>query len=167
MQLDGNQATGQFWLPSYMSQWNGKSLVLADEDAAALYKTEQATGQAASLGRMYNPVGLQDVLLRYGHTYDFRVRLMDPTGGGPSADAGPVHESPAPVATVPFRRHVVPEPVLVAGLPRFPDAPLDSLFPADEIEVGRPLLGYPSVVFTGKYADPIALLEVASDAAVG
>ncbi|MQA30629.1 MAG: hypothetical protein GEU82_12470 [Luteitalea sp.] len=31
----------------------------------------------------------------------------------------------------------------------------------------RPLLGYPSVVFTGKYADPIPLLQAASDAAVG
>jgi hypothetical protein len=35
MQLDGNQATGQFWLPAYLAQWNGKSLVIPDEDAAA------------------------------------------------------------------------------------------------------------------------------------
>src|SRR5262249_28116470 len=34
------------------------------------------------------------------------------------------------------------------------------------LEVSRPLLGYPSVVFTGKYADPIPLLQAASDAAI-
>jgi hypothetical protein len=40
-QLDGYQDTSQFWLPAYLSQWNGKSLVIPDEDAAVLYKTEQ------------------------------------------------------------------------------------------------------------------------------
>lgn len=167
MQLDGYQDTSQFWLPAYLAQWDGKSLVLPDDDAAALYKTEQAAGQAASLGRMYDAVGLAAIPLRYGHTYDFRVRLMDPTGGGPPVTAAPVHESPAPIATVPFRRHVVPEPARVAGLLRFPDAPLDALFPGDDLEVSRPLLGYPNVVFTGKYANPIPLLQAASDAAVG
>ena len=33
--------------------------------------------------------------------------------------------------------------------------------------VRRPLLGYPSVVLTGKYADPISLLQAASDALKG
>ncbi|MCC6861983.1 MAG: hypothetical protein IT158_25650 [Bryobacterales bacterium] len=166
-QIDGDQAAGQFWLPSYQSQWNGKSLVLPDEDAAALFKTEQAAGAAASLGRLYEPVGLSDIPLRYGRTYDFRVRLMDPTAGGPDAGREPLHESPAGTASVPFRRHVVPEPVRIDNLPRFPDAPLDALFPGDSLTVHRPLLGYPSVVFTDKYADPIPLLQAASDAAMG
>ncbi|MFY9825685.1 MAG: hypothetical protein WAM82_30200 [Thermoanaerobaculia bacterium] len=166
-QLDGDQAAGQFWLPAYLAQWNGRSLVLPDEDAAAIFKTESASGQAASLGRMYDPVGLDGIPLRYSRTYDLRVRLMDPTGGGPEAGENPVQESPAPVATVPFRRHVVPEPVRVANLPKFPDAALDAFDPDDSLTVSRPLLGYPSVVFTGKYADPVPLLQAASDAAVG
>ena len=166
-QLDGDQAAGQFWLPSYLAQWNGASLVLPDEDAAAIFKTEQAQGKAASLGRVYEPVGLDAIPLRYGETYELRVRLMDPTGGGPAADDEPVQESPAPVARVPFRRHVVPEPVRIQDLPRFPDAALDSFYPDDALEIGRPLLGYPSVVFTGKYADPVPLLQAAADAAVG
>ena len=112
MQLDGYQATGQFWLPAYLSQWNGKSLVLPDEDAAAFFQTEQATGQAANLGPMYNAVGLDDIPLRYGKTYDFRVRLMDPTGGGPVAElprsgiAGARRDDSVPA-------HVVPEPVRI------------------------------------------------------
>jgi hypothetical protein len=166
MQLDGNQATGQFWLPSYLAQWNGKSLVLPDEDAAAVFHTEQAA-KKAQLGRLYDPVGLDDIPLRYGRSYEFRVRLADPTGGGPASDMEPVHEAPAPVARVAFKRHILFEPVRIAGLPRFPDDGLEALFAPDELEVSRPLLGYPSVVFTDKYADPIPLLQAASDAAVG
>ncbi|WP_437912532.1 hypothetical protein WME73_36280 [Sorangium sp. So ce302] len=165
-QLDGNQATGQFWLPSYMTQWNGTSLVLPDENAAAIFKTEQAQAPA-SLGRLYDALGLNAIPLRYGRIYEFRVRLMDPTGGGPRVTDDPIQEAPAPVAKVPFRRHVVPEPVRVLGLPKFPDEDLDTFYRADSLKVRRPLLGYPSVVFTGKYADPIPLLLDASDAAVG
>lgn len=166
-QIDGDQAAGQFWLPAYLAQWNGASLVLPDEDAAAIFKTEQADGKAANLGKVYEPLGLDAIPLRYSRTYELRVRLMDPTGGGPAADDEPMQESPAPVARVHFRRHVVPESVRIPNLPRFPDAALDALYPNDSIEVGRPLLGYPSVVFTGKYADPVPLLQAAADAAVG
>jgi hypothetical protein len=166
-QLDGNQDTGQFWLPVYLSQWNGTSLVLPDEDAADIFKTEQAQGRSVSLGRMYVPVGLAAVPLRYGFTYDLRVRLMDTTGGGPEESDDPQQESPSPVVTIPFVRHVVPEPVRIPGLPKFPDAALDAFYVGATIEVSRPLLGYPSVVFTGKYADPVTRLKAASDAAVG
>lgn len=166
-QLDGDQAAGQFWLPSYLAQWNGRSLVLPDEDAAAIFGTEQAQGQAANLGKVYDPVGLDAIPLRYGETYELRVRLMDPTGGGPAVNDEPVQEAPAPVARVHFRRHVVPEPVRIPDLPKFPDAALDDFYPDDALEVGRPLLGYPAVVFTGKYADPVPLLQAAADAAVG
>jgi hypothetical protein len=168
MQLDGNQATGRFWLPAYLAQWSGASLVLPDEDAAALYHTEGAGG---ALGRQYTPLGLDDIPLRYGNSYQLRVRLMDPTGGGPEEGDTPIHEAPAPVATVPFRRHVVPEPVRIADLTTFPppapaadpEAPDAPLFAGNALHIGRPRLGYPSVVFTGKYVDPITRLQAASD----
>jgi hypothetical protein len=170
MQLDGNQATGQFWLPAYLAQWNGTSLVIPDEDAAALFHTEKAK---ASLGRVYDAVGLQDIPLRYGTSYDFRVRLVDPTGGGARSDADPVYDAPSPTATVAFRRHVVFEPVRIAGMPQFPPPKVmppsqdaEGFFLDDKIEVPRPLLNYPSVVFTGKYKDPIPLLQAASTAAI-
>jgi hypothetical protein len=171
MQLDGNQATGQFWLPAYLAQWNGKSLVIPDEDAAALFHIEKAN---ASLGRVYDPVGLQNIPLRYGKTYDFRVRLMDPTGGGPGSGNDPVYDAPSPAATVAFKRHVVFEPVRIPGMPQFPPPKVmppsqdaEGFFLDDKIEIPRPLLNYPSVVFTGKYKDPIPLLQAASNAAVG
>ncbi len=162
MQLDGYQDTSQFWLPSYFCQWNGKSLVLPDEDAADLFKTEQDKNKAAKLGRQYDAVGLDDIPLRYGATYDFRVRLMDPTGGGPTGELPPVPDAPPAFTTIPFLRHVAPEKALVEDLPTD-----NAFFDADTLIVNRPLLGYPAVVFTGKYADPIPLLQAASDAAVG
>ncbi len=164
-QIDGNQATGQFWLPAYMTQWNGTSLVLPDEHAAALFQTEASDGPKATLGKIYEPVGLEDIPLRYGTFYDFRVRLMDATGGGPAIDATPLYEAPAPETSIRFLRHVAPEPLRIADLPKFPDAGLDALFAGDSISVDRPLLGYPSVVFTGKYADPMPLLQAAATAA--
>ena len=167
LQLDGNQATGRWWLPQYFSQWTGHSLVLPDSDAAKLYHTEEAGG---SLGRQYEPLGLDAIPLRYGHSYQLRVRLMDPTGGGPEEGDAPIHESAAPIATVPFRRHVVPEPVRLTDTPVFPppapagpNDPDSPRFTGDVLQINRPRLGYPSVVFTGKYADPIPLLQAASD----
>ncbi len=167
MQLDGDQANGEFWLPMYFTQWSGKSLVLPDEDAATLYKTDQAANQAVVLARLYNPIGLENVPLRYGDVYDLRVRLMDATSGGPEADEDPVYESLTPIATTHFKRFVQSEPLRVEHLPLLPDEPLDTYFPDDVLVIRRPLLGYPSVVFTGKYADPIPLLQAASDAAEG
>ena len=170
MQLDGNQATGRYWLPAFLSQWNGASLVLPDEDAAALYHTDVA---GTTLGKQFAPLGLEAIPLRYGHSYQFRVRLMDPTGGGPAEGDAPFYEAPAPVARVPFRRHVVPEPVRISDLTTFPppapvgppdpEAPDAPLFAGNAMHIARPRLGYPSVVFTGKYADPIARLQTASD----
>jgi hypothetical protein len=161
-QLDGYQDTSVFWLPAYLAQWNGKSLVIPDEDAALLYRTEEDKNRAANLGRQYDAVGLDRVPLRYGEIYDFRVRFMDPTGGGPTGELPRVPEAAPSFATVHFRRHVVPEPVRIDGLPLN-----NELFPGDSLSIARPLLGYPAVVFTGKYPDPIPLLKAASDAAVG
>jgi hypothetical protein len=166
-QFDGEQPARKFWLPAYLAQWNGTSLVIPDEHAAELFKTEEATGQAASLGRIYDPIGLDDIPLRYGETYELRVRLMDPTGGGPHDADEPVQEGPSPVASVHFVRHVVPERVRVTDVPTFPEQELDAFFTGKQLEIDRPRLGYPSVVFTGKYPHPIPLLQAASDAAVG
>ncbi len=182
-QLDGDQATGQFWLPSYFAQWNGKSLVLPDETAAQLYHTEGSKLQypervadptapdplrkASPLGRLYHALELEEIPLRYGKTYDFRVRLEDPTGGGPYSDRDPVHPSDSNTVEISFLRHVVPEPVGIDDLPKQPAAGPDAFFGGGSLVVRRPLLGYPSVVFAGKYtdADAMARLQAAADAA--
>ncbi len=166
-QFDGDQVAGQFWLPMYIAHWTGGSLVLPDETAAALFMTEQEVRGQAALGRLYEPVGLEATPLRYGTTYEVRARLMDPTGGGPTVEDDPIVEGAAPIATQPFRRHVSPQPVRVAGAPTLPEDPLDTYFAGNALTIERPLLNYPSVVFTGKYADPIPLLQAASVALQG
>jgi hypothetical protein len=158
-QIDGNTA-GNFWLPSYYTQWTGQSLVLPDAEAAKLNKTDLAGVQ---LQNLYDAVGLDKPGLYYGHIYDFRVRLADFTGGGPDStqEPDPLNQGPAPVSTIHFKRYVAPEAVI------FPHNPVDGgTFKGHNIHLKRPRLGYPAVVFTNKYTDPIHLLTLDSNKAM-
>jgi hypothetical protein len=155
MQLDGYTDENHFWLPQYLASWNGKSLVLPDEDAAFLYRLEESmtadsqglgNNRQAQLNRLYEAVGLDDVSLVYGSNYEFQVRMTDLSGGGPEATSAPVHEGEAPIATAPFRRYVVPREVELVNKPKN-----DDFFVGEELVISRPRLGYPAVVFTGKY----------------
>lgn len=159
-QIDGDQSSN-FWLPSYYTQWVGKSLVVTDAEAAILHKTDQAGVQ---LPNLYTPVGEGAPGLFYGNIYDFRVRMADFTGGGPVSTDEPVadNQGPAPVSTIHFKRYVAPQPVI------WPDNPINGeLFTGAAIQIKRPRLGYPAVVFTNKYPNAIALLKTDSNAAAG
>lgn len=159
-QIDGNTASN-FWLPSYFTQWVGKSLVITDSEAAILHKTDKAGVQLQTL---YDPVGEGDPGLYYSNIYDFKVRMTDFTGGGPVStdEPDPDNQGPAPVSTIHFRRYIAPQPVI------WPDNPINGeLFTGASLNISRPRLGYPAVVFTNKYADPIDLLKADSDAAAG
>ena len=100
--------TDGFWLPSYFTSWTGGSLVLVDP---VRYRIANQPGAVPP--SLYTPVGADFVKLRYGHTYQFRVRLADLTGGGPHVSDAPARVAPAPVATVPFRRFVPPKAVSI------------------------------------------------------
>ncbi|UVF22238.1 hypothetical protein HPT29_026510 (plasmid) [Microvirga terrae] len=132
-QLQG-QREGEYWLPPYFAQWNGFSLIGRHELA------HQLAGLPSS-PTMLAPKGLGLTPLKYGGNYDFRVRLADLTGGGPSPDA----ETPRSPRTVTglcrFRRYVPPNRVHFA-----PPAELaDNLL---EFEIPRPRIGYPSALYT-------------------
>src|SRR3954466_15221052 len=123
---------GEFWLPSYFTAWAGFSLAVADPNPFAL------AGALATMGaRVYEPVGADNVPLRYGTTYRFRVRLMDMTGGGPGPELAPLYPSAHGEASVPFRRYVPPKAVRVAAEPARPIAG------AAHFEIARPELAYP------------------------
>ncbi len=161
--LDAGSTT-HYWLPAYFSNWIGKPLVIPDEDGAALYKTDQA---GVALAKIYESATEDNTTLLYGNKYSFRVRFGDPTGGGPGWENtplnNPVYEGPAPEATCWFKRHVVPQPVNIIN-----DLPLkdEDYFTDDVLRVNRPRLGYPSVVFTGKYgANVMNLLRADRDEA--
>lgn len=153
VQLDG-QRQGVYWLPPYFAQWAGASLVLKDLRAAKLAGTDHL------VRRQMEAVDEDAVQLRYGLTYDFRVRLADITGGGPKEKDRPVYDAPAPVATCRFRRHVPPHLVRIPEQAEEPGAE-----PRLSHTIHRPRLGHPTLMFT-QLPDPFALLEADRPAAL-
>jgi hypothetical protein len=141
---------GDFWLPTYFTAWSGPALGSLDVDQIRL-----AGGPDRSTLERVNGVA-PDLALRYGSRYEFRVRFMDHTGGGPGLQAGaPQVPGPAPVGGIDFRRWIRPlAPTLVNPLP----SPPDPSNPPTSLNFSRPLLFYPAVVCTGGYNDPISLL---------
>lgn len=165
---DGDKAK-HFWLPAYFAYWMGKSLVLQDEDAIDLFRKEQNNQQKggkdlkATKNTLYDPVGLDAVPLLYSGNYEFRVRLADITGGGPLLADHAEYDAEAPIAARLFRRHAIPQTVRIQNA--LPERD-DTYFTDNELTVQRPRLGYPSVLFTGAYANAMQLLKADSDTAL-
>ncbi len=171
-QINGD-TTNNYWLPMYFANWGGKSMILHDDDAADIYQNNNdvkpdpltnVTGATQNnLNKIYAPANINTQLL-YGHIYQFRIRLGDTSGGGPTVDETPAHDAPSPITTTHFKRYVAPVGLRIADLIPNDDS---KLFSDSSVKINRPLLGYPSVVFTGKYADAVSLLKVASQNMVG
>jgi hypothetical protein len=171
-QINGD-TSNNYWLPMYFANWAGKSMVLHDNDAADIYqnnadvKPDPLTGVTGgaqnNLNKIYTPLAINTKLL-YGHIYEFRIRLGDTSGGGPAATDAPVYDAPSPITTTHFKRYVAPNALQIADLIPNDDS---KLFTDPSIKINRPLLGYPSVVFTGKYADPVGMLKTASQNMAG
>jgi hypothetical protein len=129
--------------------------------------------------------------LLYGKSYFFRVRLCDLSNGGPSIndEVSPLKQSPNPSEKVDFKRFIEPGKLRFSNLKNLlinTGDPMDikteknhvdfynETIVADEevydanpvVNVQRPTLGYPAVLFTGKYdeADAIAKLQAIADA---
>ncbi|MES2425993.1 MAG: hypothetical protein V4560_03435 [Bacteroidota bacterium] len=173
-----------YWLPVYFTNWIGKSLVIKDVDGLKIYKNDTATAgltdatdQSVKPNKIYDEVAAEAKLL-YGHSYEFRVRMVDISGGGPvidEPDAGPYNKSAAAVTRpLQFKRYVAPGLLQITQPDGLYDYTVDfyneqlsptnqRTFKADPvITINRPLLSYPAVVFTGKYQkaglDPVKLL---------
>ncbi len=171
-QLDGDK-NKSYWLPMYFANWNGKSMVIPDQDAIEIYQNDQdvqadpqnspnnETGTGVTkpanknLNKMYD-AGPIDSPLRYGSIYEFRVRLSDLTSGGPDIKSESFNAGQAPIAECHFKRYIAPSGVRLNNNPVNND---DDFFADDQLVIRRPLLGYPSVVFTGKYANAVDLLK--------
>ena len=147
---DGNDEDA--WLPLYFGQWAGASLVLADP-AVQLLAAGWGPDPVTAPGGVANPrPDLSGVPgLRYGKDYEFRVRLVDLTGGGPAVSAVPVHPGPVPLALAKFRRYVTPKALLVdthENLPPYPAVP-PAVRHIDTLTVRLPRIGYPEALFAG------------------
>jgi hypothetical protein len=126
-----------FWLPSYFVSWTGSSLVVADPLPYRIANQPNVLPPP-----VYTAVGADLVPLRYGHNYQFRVRLADATGGGPLPSDSSDRATPAAFATIPFRRFVPPAAVSIdRGAGVQPDG-------TATYTIRRPLLGYPDVLFS-------------------
>jgi hypothetical protein len=147
-QLQG-KSDGEYWLPPYFTRWTGSSLIAAD--AIAFQAANTTPGP-----RVLKPVAERSVPLRYGTSYQFRVRLTDLTGGGPGPDAQ--NEPPSGIATCRFRRFVPPGSPNIAELVENADGTLT-------LSIGRPMLGYPALLYTPLPNAEARLLADASTAA--
>jgi hypothetical protein len=134
-QLLGN-TDGEYWLPSYFTKWPGTSLVIRDP------LLNQLADTPADNVSPLTPVGEDAVPLRYGHDYEFRVRFMDSSGGGPAATDEPVNPAVAGIGRCNFRRFVPPKISDLSAISASPDGRQATY------AVFRPLLGYPGLVFT-------------------
>ena len=137
--------SGDFWLPIYFTNWTGPSLVTTDNARITLAggpADDTTSGKVRGI-----PPGIP---LTYGMNYNFRVRLMDHTGGGPSITSTPRRPGLSSIYLHRFRRWIRPlAPAIVTALPAVPD-------PANAptvIEISRPLLQYPAVAFTQFYSN--------------
>ncbi|WP_345408482.1 hypothetical protein [Nonomuraea salmonea] len=138
IQLDSKKA-GEYWLPSYFTTWRGSSLVFPDHDEFIL----AGLGDVRE-GRVLQPVDDRAVSLRYGRTYEFRVRLRDLTGGGPTPADTEINPGPARITSIPFRRFVRPQQVIAGHVAELPPGATTLTIP-----IFRPLLSYPAAMYTG------------------
>jgi hypothetical protein len=150
---DNNTNPQPAWLPLYFAQWAGSSLVLPDPVVQLLAFAFSNVGGALPPATFPNPnPDLTSIpTLRYGNDYEFRVRLVDLTGGGALPGDLPVHPGPAPQALTPFLRYVPPKALEVVASPAIPGYPQNPppVRTIQTLEVQRPRIGYPEAIFAG------------------
>ena len=146
------------WLPLYFAQWAGASLVLPDpvvQQLAAAWSSNPAP--APGPGPRPDLSGVP--VLRYGNDYEFQVRLVDLTGGGPDLGATPVHPGPVPITVAKFRRYVTPKALLVdthENLPPYPAVP-PTVRDIQTLTVRKSRICYPDALFAG--VDPATFAQ--------
>ena len=144
---------GRAWLPRHFTRWQGGSLVANDP---TLFKLAGTSPRDANDHPIQVPPPLYagagaSIPLRYGTRYEFRCRFADLTGGGPEAGSAAINPAPAPHTSTRFLRHVPPKSVRVkTDIPLPADGHANVAVPTvTSIDVWRPLIGYPELVFAG------------------
>jgi len=138
---------GQFWLPSYFTRWKGGSLVVIDPDDMLLLM-----GRERANPLYYQSENANEVSLFYGNKYEFRVRMVDTTNGGPVLDDKQILPGESPVCGVHFKRFVPP------GSVRWPEQDPDpQKATLTRYTITRPKIDLPQALYT-KYPNVRALL---------
>jgi hypothetical protein len=143
------------WLPLYFAQWAGSSLVLADPvvQLLAIAAAVPDPPQPLPVATLPNPRADLSAIpeLRYGDTFEFRVRLVDLTGGGPLFGDDAAHPGPAATTELGLRRFVPPKSLEVVASPPidpYPSRPPD-VRTITALSVQRPRINYPDALFAG------------------
>ncbi|MBA4167294.1 MAG: hypothetical protein H0X41_07115, partial [Chitinophagaceae bacterium] len=178
--LDGDPAKN-YWLPMYFANWAGHSMVLPNKEAIDVYHHEKdvqpdynkadpdkkgktnVTGSPANqLLKTYDPLDIS-TKLKYGSVYDFRIRYTDITNGGPALADRPVNEALHPETSCHFKRYTAPTTIRLDNVPANEDG---AVYDLPSLKVLRPLLSYPSVVYTDRYTDAVARIISKMDAGI-
>ncbi len=159
--FDGLVDANNYWLPMYFANWNNTSVVLPDKTAAKIYQNEAEIKTPVKVSDTYSPLTTK-TKLEYGNEYQFRVRLSDISGGSPSPSIPTLTGfSVSHIAKTQFKRYVAPNAVTVQNENDIKSNTDDLNFEGNSLKLSRPLLGFPTIVYTGKYTDPIKRLEKA------
>lgn len=141
----GQPLRGDFWLSMYFASWSGCSLATHDKLKVRLAgRVEPDVGGLKALP--------PEVRLTYGLTYEFQVRLMDSTGGGPTSADAPIIPAISLVSRQSFRRYIVPLSPQMLNQDAIPADP-DPQNPPNSLQFKRPLLQYPAISCTAHYAN--------------
>ncbi|CAM3867901.1 hypothetical protein [Roseateles saccharophilus] len=153
------------WLPQHFARWQDRSLVVGDTTLYELALAASAPPAKAAGAPTYG-AALPRVRLRYGRQYDFRCRLADLCGGGPRVSDQATNPAPHAVATTRFLRHLAPKSLRVdTDVPRpLPGQGNPPPSTVQRVDLRRPLIGYPEMVFAG-IDDPAAVAQLLADAA--
>jgi hypothetical protein len=139
------------WLPLYFAQWRGTSLVVPDQVISLLAYAVANPGAPLPAPPAQNPSADLTLVppLHYGNDYEFRVRLVDLTGGSALSTDPPVHPGDAPQALCKFRRFIPPKSLEVETSPPPPPLPAKPapVRAIDALTVRRPRIGYPEALF--------------------
>ena len=157
--FDDDNKSNNYWLPMYFANWNNTSIVLPDKTAARIYKNELAKDKPVTVSETYLPIETTTKLV-YGNEYNFRVRLSDISGGTPSPSTPTLtHFAVSHIGKTPFKRYIAPHAITLRNEDEITPNTDDHNFNGSSLKLSRPVLGYPAVVYTGRYTDVITKLE--------
>ena len=179
----GNTMEEGFWLPMYFASWNGKTMVIPNKEAEEIYHSAKErilvpgldpqnslNTQPKKTFHLYRQDENHHLSLIYGHDYEFRIRMMDISGGGPSSENEPLNGGQKPIAQTHFTRNIKAEALNILNISEHFNAQNSTfvqdtsileniLDDASVLRVKRPDLSYPSVLYTGKYSNAALLLK--------
>jgi hypothetical protein len=154
------------WLPLYFAQWAGSSLVLPDPVVKLLAFAASHKHKPLPAPKLPNPnADLSAVpTLLYGNYYDFRVRLVDLTGGSAPVTSAPIHPGDVPETEILFQRYIPPKSLEVVASPAikgYPDNP-PPVRTITTLEINKPRIGYPEAIFAGVDPTTFSLSNLAT-----